>query len=156
MAGNPNTPRIIAAILGVIFFALVGAFVMMAMVSRDEVRMNAIGPLGKAPGVERGGVRFAGTLHVWEVSGSIGIDQHGHAHLSADFRGPSAQPPNPDFPLSAAFIRPDSDAEPIPAAMRRVGRGSYRGSAALPGDGPWLLRLTVPEVTGVLAFTADP
>lgn len=156
MAGSNHTPRIVAAILGVVFFALVGAFVTMAMVSRDEIRMNAIGPLGKAPGVERGGVRFAGTVHVWEISGSIGIDQHGHAHLAADLRGPSAQPPNPDLPLSAVFTRPDSDAEPISASLRRVGRGSYRGSAALPGDGPWLLHLTVPEVTGVLAFTVDP
>jgi hypothetical protein len=156
LAGSNNTPRIIAAILGLVFFALIAAFVAMAMISRDEVRINAIGPLGKAPGVERGGVRFSGTVHVWEVVGSVGTDQQGNAQLNLNLRGPNGQPPDGRLELSAAFARPGSDAAHIPVRLQRVGQGVYDGQATLPGDGPWLLRLAVPEVTGVLAFTVDP
>lgn len=156
LAASNNTPRIVAALLGLVFFALIGAFVTMAMISRDEVRINAIGPLGKAPGIERGGVRFSGTVHVWEVVGSVGTDHDGHARLELNLRGPNGQPPDGRLELSAAFARPDSEAPPIAAPLRRVGPGVYDGQATLPGDGPWLLRLAVPEVTGVLAFTVDP
>lgn len=156
MAGSHNTPRIVALILGLTFFALIGAFVTMAMISRDEVRINAIGPLGKAPGVERGGVRFSGTVHVWEVVGSVGTDSAGQAQLELNLRGPTGQPPDAGLPLSARFVRPDSDATPIAVTLDRVGRGVYTGSAPLPGDGPWQLHIAVPEITGVLNFTVDP
>ncbi|MDX5446010.1 MAG: FixH family protein [Zoogloeaceae bacterium] len=156
MAAGNNTPRIVAVILALTFFALIGAFVTMAMISRDEVRLNAIGPLGPAAGVERGGVRFSGTVHVWEVVGSVGTDHEGNAQLSLNLRGPNGQPPDARLQLAAAFARPDSEAAPIEAPLRRVGQGVYEGRAALGGDGAWRLRLIVPEVTGVLAFTVDP
>lgn len=156
LADSNNTPRIVAAILGLVFFALIAAFVAMAMISRDEVRINAIGPLGKAPGIERGGVRFSGTVHVWEVVGSVGTDHDGNAQLSLNLRGPNGQPPDAGLQLGASFVRPDADAVAIPAVLQRIGQGVYSGSASLPGDGAWVLRLTVPEITGVLAFTVDP
>jgi hypothetical protein len=156
LAASNNTPRIVAAILGLVFFALIAAFVAMAMISRDEVRINAIGPLGKAPGIERGGVRFSGTVHVWEVVGSVGTDPAGNARLELNLRGPNGQPPDAGLQLTASFVRPDEGATPIAAPLQRTGRGVYDGSATLPGDGPWLLRLSVPEITGVLAFTVDP
>ena len=156
MAGSNNTPRIVAAIFGLTFLVLIGAFVMMAMISRDEVRINAIGPLAKAPGLERGGVRFSGTVHVWEVLGSVGASADLQARVEMQLRGPTGQPPDAGLQLTAAFARPDSDAAPLAVPLRRTGQGAYAGSAPLPADGPWLLRLAVPEVTGVLAFTVDP
>lgn len=160
MAENPvasgsTTPRIVALILGLTFLSLIIAFVAMAMISRDEVRLNAVGPLGPAPGVERGGVRFTGTIHVWEVVGGIGHDAQGNAQLQLNLRGPTAQPPDASLPLSVALKRPDSEAT-LPIPLTRTGPGVYTGAAPLPGDGQWQLRLTVPEVTGVLNFTLDP
>lgn len=156
MAGNNNTARIIAGILGLIFLLLILAFVTMALVQRDEVRINAIGPFGPAPGAERGGVRFAGAIHVWEVNGHVAIDAARNATVSAHLRGPNGQPPGAGLDLTAAFERPDSDAGAIPARLRRSGPGVYTGAAALPADGQWRLRLKVPEVTGVMVFTVDP
>lgn len=156
MATSNNTPRVVALILGLIFFALIAAFVTMAMISRDEVRINAIGPLGKSPGVERGGVRFSGTLNVWEVVGSIGADSERVAHLNMFLRGPNGQPPDDGLQLTARLVQPEGGGDGIAAPLTRTGPGTYAGSAPLPADGPWLLRLAVPEVTGVLAFTVDP
>ena len=156
MAGNNNTARIVAILLGLIFFALIAAFVTMALIQRDEVRINAIGPFGPAPGAERGGVRFAGAIHVWEVNGHVAIDAARNATATVHLRGPNGQPPGAGLDFTAAFDRPDTNAAAIPARLRRSGPGVYSGAAALPADGPWRLRLAVPEVTGVLAFTVDP
>lgn len=156
MASGSTTPRIVALVLGLVFLALIAAFVAMALVTRDEVRLNAVGPLGPAPGLERGGVRFTGTIHVWEVIGGIGRDQARTARIDLNLRGPTAQPPEASLALTASLVRPDESATPLQVPLQRSGPGLYIGEAPLIADGAWQLRLSIPEVTGVLNFTLDP
>lgn len=155
MNRSTRTPRIVAAVLGLLVLVLIGAFVAMALVTRDEVRLGAVGPLGKAPGLERGGVRFAGALNVWEVQGSLGADRDATAHLSLSLRGPTGQPPGGALPLTARLARPGDDGDGIAVPLSRTGPGLYAGRAPL-AEGRWVLRLGLPEVTGTLAFAVDP
>lgn len=156
MAAGNNTPRIVAAIIGLVFFALIAAFVTMAMITRDEARLNVIGPIPASPGLERGGVRFAGTVHVWQVDGRLASDASGNLRIAIDLLGPNGQPPPPSLPMALALDMPEREMAPLRPRVQVGTLGAYTANVELPTTGQWRLRLEVPEITGVLLFTVDP
>ena len=147
--------RWLAAIIGGLFLLLVAGFIAMVVFVKDEVRLNAVGPIAAAPGAEQGGLLFQGTLNVWELHGRMVIDAERQAHFELDMRGPSGQPAPRDLAFSLALATPDGSREPLPMRHVSIGIGSYAASVQLPAPGRWQLRVGFPEVTGVLEFSAD-
>lgn len=151
-----RSSRLIALALGVPIILLLVALMTMGLVSRDETRLNAVGPVPASAGLEQGGVRFAGTVHTWEIDGRIGADDERRIHLGLNMRGPTAQPPPPDLAFEMTLEQVDGAAESVPVSFERTGTGSYSGrSASLPAPGRWSLRIAFEHVTGVLEFEVE-
>ena len=154
-ASGARTTRWLVAIAGGLFLLLVAGFIAMVVFVKDEVKLNAIGPVGRGPGAERGGLVFQGTLNVWEIHGRMAIDAGNRAHFELDMRGPSGQPAPPDLDFSLALAPADGSRPAIPVPHKSDGFGSYAADAQLPAAGPWQLRVAFPGVTGVFGFMAD-
>ena len=153
-ASSVRHTRWLAAIIGGLFLLLVAGFIAMVVFVKDEVRINPVGPIAAAPGLEQGGLHFQGTLNVWELQGRMAIDARRQAHFELDMRGPSGQPAPRDLAFSLALATPDGSREPLRIPHESIGIGSYAASVQLPAPGRWQLRVGFPEVTGVLEFDA--
>ncbi|MCB1900286.1 AAA family ATPase [Cognatazoarcus halotolerans] len=154
-AASARATRWMVAIAGGLLLLLVAGFIAMVVFVKDEVKLNAIGPVGRGPGAERGGLVFQGTLNVWEIHGRMAIDAGNRAHFELDMRGPSGQPAPPDLDFSLALAAADGSRPPLPMPHKAGGFGSYTADVQLPAAGPWQLRVAFPGVTGILGFAAD-
>lgn len=154
-ATSARQTRLLVAIIGGLFLLLVAGFVAMVVFVQDEVRLNAVGPVAAAPGAERGGLVFQGTLNIWEVHGRMMLDVERQATFELDLRGPTGQPALPDLAFALTLVGPDANLAPIELRHAAVGIGSYAASGRLPMPGRWQLRMALPEVTGVLEFSAE-
>lgn len=151
-----RSARFIALALGIPILLLIIALMSMAFISRDETRLNAVGPLPASPGLEQGGVRFTGTVHVWDVDGRIGANDAREIRLGLDLRGPDGQPPPPNLAFEMELVMPGHDMPPVPVRFERTGIGAYSGrSDSLPMPGRWSLRILFEQITGVLEFEVE-
>lgn len=153
-AQSARSARLVALLVGLPIFALLLAFMVMPFLARDETRLNAVGPIPASPGLERGGVRFAGTVHLWEIDGRIGTDDQQRLRLAFDLRGPDGQPSPPGLEVGLTLDMPEREMVPLRLSTTRTGPGAYSASGSIPEEGRWRLRMEFPEVTGVLLFEA--
>lgn len=156
MSSATRSTRLIALLIGLSFLALIAAFVVIAFNASDEVPLNAVGPVARSAGAEKGGVVFRGTANIWEVRGQLTQDADGRATVSLQLIGPTGQPPARSLALSASLQRPDQHDTAQPLALSPQGPGQFAGQSAPLAAGPWQLRLHFPEVVARFSFTAEP
>lgn len=147
--------RVVAVAIAAVFFLLIGSFILMVFFIQDEARLNAVGPIAPAPGLERGGLVFAGTANIWEVRGRMTIDERRHVRFAFDLVGPAGVPAPDTLAFDVALDMPEHDMPPLQLAVTRTGAGSYVAGAPLPRTGQWRLNIILPEITGVFVFDVD-
>ena len=148
--------RIFVLVIGVLSLTLVGGLISMVFFVSDEVTVRAVGPVPPGPGAERGGLVFKGTVGLWEINGRQMADASRRVRFDMELGGPSGQPPPPDLEMRWVLDLPDSGLPKISVTPSQVGPGRYTGTAQLPADGQWLLRIQTPVVTGRFKFFVDP
>ena len=154
--GDARATRIVAIALAASFLLLIVAFVLMAFTAQGDIRLNAVGPVARATGAERGGLVFHGTANVWEVRGQMTQDAADGVTFAFNLIGPTGQPPPPELPVSLSLERPDGTEDGTPLALRQPGFGAYQATGILPASGPWRLRMSFPEVVAVFDFDRIP
>ena len=148
--------RMFVLVIGVLSLALVGGLISMVFLVSDEVTVPAVGPVPPGPGAERGGLVFKGTVGLWEINGRQTADASRRVRFAMELTGPSGQPPPPTLEMRWVLDLPDSGLPEISVTPSRVGSGRYTGTAQLPADGQWHLRIQTPVVTGRFKFYVDP
>ena len=148
--------RIFALVIGVLSLALVGGLISMIFFVADEVTVRAVGPVPPGPGAERGGLVFKGTVGLWEINGRQTADAARRVRFDMELTGPSGQPPPPTLEMRWVLDLPDSGLPEISVTYSQVGPGRYTGTAQLPADGQWNLRIQTSVVTGRFRFYVDP
>lgn len=150
--GDARATRIVAIALAASFLLLIVAFVLMAFTAQGDIRLNAVGPVARATGAERGGLVFHGTANIWEVRGQMTQNAADGVTFEFNLIGPTGQPPPPELPLSLTLERPDGSGSSIPLVLAQTGLGAYRSTGILPESGQWRLRMVFPEVVAVFDF----
>ena len=148
--------RIFVLVLGVLSLALVGGLISMVFFVSDEVTVRAVGPVPPGPGAERGGLVFQGTVGLWQINGQQTANAARQVRFDMQLTGGSGQPPPPNLDMRWVLDLPDSGLPKISVTPSQVGPGRYTGTAQLPADGQWFLRIHTPVVTGRLKFYVDP
>ena len=148
--------RIFALVIGVLSLALVGGLISMVFFVSDEVKVPAVGPVSPGPGAERGGLVFQGTVGLWQINGTQTTDASRRVRFDMQLAGGSGQPPPPDLRMRWVLDLPDSGLPQISITPSQVGPGRYTGTAQLPADGQWNLRIQTSVVTGRFRFYVDP
>ena len=158
---NPNhsstrQTRMIVLVIGVLSLALVGGLISMIFFVADEVTVPAVGPFPAGPGAARGGLVFRGTVGLWEINGRQTADASRRVRFTMELTGRTGQPPSPTFDMRWVLDLPESGLPEIPVVPSPLGTGRYSGTAQLPVDGQWRLRIHTPKLTGRLMFYVDP
>jgi len=148
--------RLFVLVIGVLSLAVVGGLISMVFLVGDEVTVRAVGPVPSGPGAERGGLVFKGTVGLWAINGRQTVDASRRVRFDMELSGGSGQPPPPNLEMRWVVDLPDSGLPKIPVTFSQVGAGRYTGTAQLPADGQWLLRIHTPVVTGRFKFFVDP
>lgn len=154
--GNARATRILAIVLAAAFLLLIVAFMAMPFISQNDIRLNAVGPIARATGAERGGLVFHGTANIWEVRGQMTQDAADGVTFGFNLIGPTGQPPPPDLALGLSLERPEGDRPGMPLTVRQVGLGAYQTTGTLSESGRWRLRMAFPEVVAVFDFDRLP
>ena len=151
-ASGTRAVRYAALAIAVPFLLLVLAFVVMPFLDHSEARLDAVGPIAPAPGIERGGLVFAGTAGVWEVKGRVAVDAGRRVHLAFDLAAPNGQPAPATLVPGLLLDLADREIEPLRLEVSRTGPGAYASGAPVPFGGRWRLRIEFPDITGVFVF----
>ena len=147
--------RFIALALGIPIFLLLIALMAMPFLAQEETPLQAVGPVPAEAGSEQGGVRFNGTIHVWDVVGRVALDAQRTAHVSFDLRGPDSHPPSGILDIPIEFQMPEHNMDTIRAQAEPVGVGAYATELDLPMPGTWLMRMEINDEIGVLRLQVD-
>lgn len=153
---SARATRIIAVSLALAFLLLIASFMIMPLIAHHDIRLNAVGPVGRSVGAERGGLVIQGTANIWEVRGQM--TQNANDGVTFAFRliGPTGQPAPPDLALSLSLERPDGTHPSQPLALQQAGMGAYVATGTLPQDGKWQLKMVFPEVVASFEFDRLP
>lgn len=154
--GDVRATRIIAIALATAFLLLIAAFMLMAFTAHSDIRLNAVGPVGRTAGAERGGLVFQGTANIWEVRGQMTQNSADGITFAFNLIGPTGQPPPPELALALFLERPDSAQTGLPLPLRQTGLGAYQASGTLPAAGQWRLKMVFPEVVAFFDFDRLP
>ena len=149
-AGSSRGVRMLALGIGAGFLLLVGALFVVPFLIPDQTRLNAIAP---APGLERGGHAFAGTVGSWDVRGQITINTERQARIAIDVIQAGGAPASATPPLQLALDMPEHAMQVLRPTAEQAGAGSYLAQSRLPMAGLWRLHVELPEGTGLFDFT---
>lgn len=154
--GDVRATRIIAIALATAFLLLIAAFMLMAFTAQSDIRLNAVGPVGRTAGAERGGLVFHGTANIWEVRGQMTQDAADGITFAFNLIGPTGQPPPPELALTLSLERLDGAQAGLPLLLRQTGLGAYEARGTLSTAGQWRLKMVFPEVVAFFDFDRLP
>lgn len=154
--GDARATRIVAIALAAAFLLLICAFILMAFISQGDIRLNAVGPVSRSTGAERGGLVFHGTANIWEIRGQMTQDAADGVTFAFNLIGPTGQPPPPELPLTLSLEQVDGVQPSQPLALSQTGLGAYHASGKLSAPGQWRLKMVFPEVLAFFDFDRLP
>ncbi len=150
--GHSRIARMLALGVGAGFLLLIGAFLAVPFLTPDQTRLNAVAPITPAPGLERGGHAFAGTVGSWDVTGEVTIDAGRQARIAIDVTRPGGEPVPATLPVRFALDMPEHAMAVLRPTVARAGAGFYVAQFRLPMAGRWRLHLEFPEESGLFDF----
>ncbi|WP_006747486.1 FixH family protein [Thioalkalivibrio paradoxus] len=151
-AGPSRGVRMLALGVGAGFLLFVGALFVVPFLIPDQTRLNAMAPIAPAPGLERGGHAFAGTVGSWDVRGQITIDAGRQARIAIDVTQAGGVPVPATLPLQLALDMPEHAMQVLRPTAAQAEAGSYLAQSRLPMAGLWRLHVELPEGTGLFDF----
>lgn len=155
-SGDARATRIVAITLATAFLLLILAFMLMPLIAQSDIRLNAVGPVARTAGAERGGLVFHGTANIWEIRGRMTQNAADGVMFGFNLIGPTGQPPPPELPLTLSLERADGAQPGVPLAITQLGLGAYQATGTLSESGQWRLRMVFSEVVAVFDFDRLP
>ena len=125
----------------------------MPFIAKDEIPLQAVGPVAATPGAAQGGIVFRGTANVWEIRGQMTEDTGRKVRFDFQLMGPTGQPPSDDLPVGLTIEPVDASAPAVALSLQVHGMGRYSSvETSLPSAGRWRLRVMLPEVQALFEF----